>query len=140
VLLPYLAVFAGGLLGTGLRLAVDGALPHADEGFPASTLVVNLVGTFALGWLAGGLWTRPSTPGWLKAGVGSGVIGSFTTLSAVMGSIALLDRGGETPLAFLYLAVSLVGGLTLAAAGLKLGSSLAHRPMPTEVTDDGATL
>ena len=139
-MLPYLAVFVGGLLGTGLRLAVDGALPHADDGFPTSTLIVNLVGTFALGWLAGGLWTRPSTPTWLKAGIGSGVIGSFTTLSAVMGSIALLDRGGATPLAFLYLVVSLIGGLALAAAGLKLGSSLAHRPMPTEITDAGATL
>jgi CrcB protein len=138
--LPYLAVFAGGLIGTGLRLAADVALPHADDGFPWSTLIVNLVGAFVLGWLAGGLWTRPSTPTWLKAGIGSGVIGSFTTLSAVMGSIAILDRAGETALAAVYLAVSLVAGLALAAGGLKLGSSLAHRPMPTEVTDDGATL
>jgi len=138
--LAYLAVFAGGLLGTGLRLAIDTALPHADDAFPTSTLIVNLVGTFALGWLAGGLWTRPATPTWLKAGIGSGVIGSFTTLSAVMGSLTLLDRSGQTALAALYLVVSLVAGLALAAAGLKLGSSLAHRPMPTEVTDDGATL
>ena len=139
-MLAYLAVFAGGLLGTGLRLAIDTALPHADDAFPTSTLIVNLVGTFALGWLAGGLWTRPATPTWLKAGIGSGVIGSFTTLSAVMGSLTLLDRSGQTALAALYLVVSLVAGLALAAAGLKLGSSLAHRPMPTEVTDDGATL
>lgn len=139
-MLAYLAVFVGGLLGTGLRLAVDTALPHGDDGFPLSTLLVNLVGTFVLGWLAGGLWTRPATPTWLKAGIGSGVIGSFTTLSAVMGSIALLDRAGATPLAALYFVVSLVGGLALAAAGLKVGSSLAHRPMPTEITDDGATL
>ena len=139
-MLAYLAVFLGGLLGTGLRLAVDTALPHGDDGFPFSTLLVNLVGTFVLGWLAGGLWTRPATPTWLKAGIGSGVIGSFTTLSAVMGSIALLDRAGATPLAALYFVVSLVGGLALAAAGLKVGSSIAHRPMPTEITDDGATL
>lgn len=139
-MLAYLAVFVGGLLGTGLRLAVDTALPHGDDGFPLSTLVVNLAGTFMLGWLAGGLWTRPATPTWLKAGIGSGVIGSFTTLSAVMGSIALLDRAGATPLAALYFVVSLVGGLALAAAGLKVGSSIAHRPMPTEITDDGATL
>jgi CrcB protein len=77
---------------------------------------------------------------WLKAGVGSGVIGSFTTLSAVMGSLAILAREGQTASAFVYLGVSLVAGLGLAAAGLKVGSSLAHRPMPTEVTDDGATL
>ena len=139
-MLPYLAVLVGGLVGTGLRLAADVALPHADDGFPWSTLMVNLVGAFALGWLAGGLWTRPSTPTWLKAGVGSGVIGSFTTLSAVMVSITILDREGETALAVVYLGVSLVAGLALAAGGLKLGSALAHRPMPTEVTDDGATL
>jgi fluoride exporter len=138
--LPYLAVLAGGLVGTGLRLATDLALPHADVAFPWSTLIVNLIGTFALGWLAGGLWTRPSTPTWLKAGVGSGVIGSFTTLSAVMGSLAILAREGEAWLAAVYLGVSLVSGLVLAAAGLKVGSSLAHRPMPAEVTDDGATL
>ncbi|WP_400997106.1 CrcB family protein [Agromyces sp. GXQ0307] len=137
---PSLAVFLGGLVGTGLRLALDTVLPHADDGFPWSTFIANLVGTFVLGWLAGGLWTRPSTPGWLKAGVGSGVIGSFTTLSAVMGAVAILDHEDATGLAALYLGVSLVAGLALAAAGLKLGSSLAHRPMPTEVTDDGATL
>lgn len=139
-MIPFLAVLAGGLVGTGLRLAADLAIPHADDAFPWSTLIVNLVGTFALGWLAGGLWTRPSTPTWLKAGVGSGVIGSFTTLSAVMGSLAILGREGETALAAVYLGTSLVAGLVFAAAGLKVGSSLAHRPMPTEVTDDGATL
>ncbi|GGI46201.1 CrcB protein [Agromyces flavus] len=139
-MLPYLAVFAGGLVGTGLRFALDVALPHPDDGFPWSTLIVNLVGAFALGWLAGGLWTRPSTPAWLKAGLGSGVIGSFTTLSAVMGSLTILGRESEVALAAVYLAVSVVAGLALAAGGLKLGSSFAHRPMPTEVTDDGATL
>ncbi|GAA1061658.1 FluC/FEX family fluoride channel [Agromyces bracchium] len=137
---PSLAVFVGGLLGTGLRLALDTVLPHADDGFPWSTFIANLLGTFVLGWLAGGLWTRPSTPPWLKAGIGSGLIGSFTTLSAVMGAVAILDREEATALAALYLGVSLVAGLALAAAGLKVGSSLAHRPMPTEVTDDGATL
>jgi len=137
---PFLAVFVGGLAGTGLRLALDTALPHADDGFPWSTLIANLVGTFVLGWLAGGLWTRPNMPSWLKAGVGSGLIGSFTTLSAVMGAVAILDREEATALAALYLGVSLAAGLALAAAGLKLGSVIAHRPMPTEVTDDGATL
>ncbi|WP_353814674.1 FluC/FEX family fluoride channel [Agromyces sp. SYSU T00266] len=137
---PSLAVFVGGLAGTGLRLVLDTVLPHADDGLPWSTLIANLVGTFVLGWLAGGLWTRPSTPSWLKAGIGSGLIGSFTTLSAVMGAVAILDREEATSLAVLYLGLSLVAGLALAAAGLKLGSVIAHRPMPTEVTDDGATL
>ena len=70
----YLAVALGGLVGTGLRLACDLAFPHADDAFPVETLIVNLTGTFVLGWLVGGLWTRPTTPMWLKAGIGPGVL------------------------------------------------------------------
>lgn len=136
----FLAVALGGLIGTGLRLACDLAFPHADGDFPVETLIVNLLGAFALGWLVGGLWTRPAIPGWLKAGLGSGVIGSFTTLSAVMASLLVLTSAGEAWLAGLYLLVSVAGGLLLAAAGLKVGSRLAHRPMPHEVSDAGATL
>jgi len=138
--LAYLAVAIGGLVGTGLRLACDLAFPHADGELPVETLIVNLVGAFALGWLVGGLWTRPTTPMWLKAGLGSGLIGSFTTLSAVMASLIALTGVGESWLAALYLLVSVVGGLGLAAAGLRIGSLLAHRPMPTEITDAGETL
>lgn len=139
-MLAYLAVAVGGLIGTGLRLACDLAFPHGDGDFPVETLLVNLVGAFVLGWLVGGLWTRPTTPVWFKAGLGSGVIGSFTTLSAVMASLIALAGVGEAWLAALYLVVSVVGGLALAAAGLRIGSLLAHRPMPTEITDAGETL
>ena len=136
----YLAVALGGLAGTGLRLACDLAFPHADGELPVETLIVNLVGTFALGWLVGGLWTRPTTPMWLKAGLGPGLIGSFTTLSAVMAALLVLTREGEAWLAAGYLLASVVGGLGLAAAGLRIGSLIAHRPMPTEITDAGETL
>ena len=136
----YLAVAVGGLIGTGLRLVFDLAFAPGDGEFPVETLVVNLVGSFVLGWLAGGLWTRPSTPTWLKAGLGSGVIGSFTTLSAVMAGLIVLTRAGEEWLAVAYLSVSVVGGLALAAVGLRIGSLIAHRAMPTEVTDAGETL
>lgn len=139
-MLAYLAVAVGGLIGTGLRLACDLAFPHADGDLPVETLLVNLVGAFVLGWLVGGLWTRPSTPTWFKAGLGSGVIGSFTTLSAVMASLIVLTGAGEAWLAALYLLVTVLGGLALAAAGLRIGSLIAHRPMPTEITDAGETL
>ena len=136
----YLAVAVGGLIGTGLRLACDLAFPHADDAFPVETLVVNLAGALALGWLVGGLWTRPTMPMWLKAGIGPGVLGSFTTLSAVMASFLVLGREGEWPTAVGYLLASVVGGLAAGATGLRIGSLIAHRPMPAEVTDAGETL
>lgn len=136
----FLAVAVGGLIGTGLRLGFDLAFPHGDGEFPIETLIVNLSGAFALGWLVGGFWTRRSTPTWLKAGLGSGVIGSFTTLSAVMASLLVLAGARELWLAAVYLLVSVAGGLALAAVGLRIGSLIAHRAMPTEVTDAGETL
>ena len=57
-----------------------------------------------------------------------------------MASIIALTGVGEPWLAALYLLLSVVGGLGLAAAGLRIGSLLAHRPMPTEITDAGETL
>lgn len=136
----WVAVFVGGLVGAGLRLGADLALPHADDAFPWSTLLVNLAGAFALGCLAGGLWRRPATPDWLKAGIGAGVIGTFTTLSALMASLVLLGHAGEWWLGALYLAVSVVGGLALAGLGLALGARLARQPVPREVTDRGVDL
>ncbi len=41
----------GGLVGTGLRLGIDALLPHGDDGFPLSTLLINVAGSFALGML-----------------------------------------------------------------------------------------
>jgi fluoride exporter len=61
-------------------------------------------------------------------------------LSAVMASLLVLTREGEPWLGGVYLLVSVLGGLAVAAAGLRIGSLLAHRPMPTEITDAGETL
>ncbi|WP_395245362.1 fluoride efflux transporter FluC [Agromyces sp. MMS24-K17] len=135
-----LAVAIGGLIGTGLRLGFDLAFPHPDDAFPVETLLINLTGAFALGVLAGGLWRRPSTPQWVKAGVGAGVLGSFTTLSAVAAAVVVLGREGAWWTAGGYLLASVAGGLAAAALGLRVGSSLIHRRMPRSVTDHGETL
>lgn len=136
----YFAVAVGGLIGTGLRLGFDLAFPHADGDFPVETLVINLGGAFALGLLAGGLWRARSTPAWVKAGVGAGLLGSFTTLSAVAAAVLVLGRDGAWWTAAGYLAASVVGGLAAAALGLRLGSSITQRRMPRSVTDHGETL
>ncbi|HSP52567.1 MAG TPA: CrcB family protein [Cryobacterium sp.] len=134
-----LAVFLGGLVGTGLRLGIDRALPHADTAFPASTLIANTVGAFVLGWLVAGLWTRPGLPTWVKASLGTGVLGSFTTYSAVMVSLVALGAAGFPALGWVYLAATLLLGFGAAAMGLRLGNRLRHRPLPV-IPDAGRTL
>jgi CrcB protein len=115
-----LAVFCGGLIGTGLRLGVDALLPHTSPGsFPLSTLLINVLGSFALGLLVARVW--PAAPGWLRYGLGTGVLGAFTTFSAVV--VSLIQLSGENPgIAALYLFASLLLGLGAAWLGLRLGN------------------
>ena len=114
-----LAALLGGICGTGLRLLIDTLLPHTAAEFPLSTLIVNIVGTFALGLIVARLWS--SAPEWLKAGLGAGLLGSFTTFSAVMASLVAHATSGLWMMAALYLALSLVLGLAAAALGLRVG-------------------
>jgi CrcB protein len=112
-----LAVALGGVIGTGARLAVDGILPHSDRDFPLSTLVVNVAGSFALGLLVARVWPAVST--WVRAFLGVGLLGSFTTFSAMAVSVVTLGVGWTS---LLYLVLSLGLGLTAAFAGLRIGA------------------
>lgn len=118
-----LAVLAGGLTGTALRLGIDALLPHGDDGFPLSTLLINVTGSFVLGMLVSRVW--PVAPVWLRAGLGAGLLGAFTTFSAVVASLFTLTRANEAGLAVGYLAVTVAAGWLAAIAGIRL---VAGRP------------
>ncbi len=106
-------------------------MPHSDSQFPLSTLLINITGSFVLGLLVSGLWLR-NVPSIVKAGVGPGLLGSFTTFSALVLAEVLLTSTNPVgfAIASLYLVLSLILGLGLALAGLALGSRLSPRPNP----------
>ncbi len=122
------AVTIGGMLGTGIRLLVDTVVPHETTGFPFSTLIVNVLGAFVLGALVSSIWARPRTPNWLKAGLGTGVIGSFTTFSAFITSLVAETSHGMWWLAIVYLVASLVLGFLAAGLGIRVGHRLPPEP------------
>lgn len=117
------AVFVGGIIGTGMRWGLDAVVPHRPDEFPVSTLVINTAGSFVLAFLVAGLRSRPS-PSWVRAGAGPGVLGTFTTFSAVVVSLATLGDAGEYVVAGLYLLASVVLGAAAAVAGWTLGERL----------------
>jgi CrcB protein len=118
------AVAAGGALGTLLRAALDAAMPNAATGFAASTLLVNVIGAAALGVLVG--WASPRVPGWARAGLGTGLLGAFTTYSAFAVSVVLLADGERLAGAIMSVALTLVLGLGAAVAGHVIGERLAR--------------
>lgn len=115
------AVGVGGMLGTGLRLAIDVAVPHGQAELPIATLLVNVVGSFVLALLVARAWTRAGVPRWLRVGLGAGVLGSFTTFSAVAASLVAMGRESEWMLAAAYLAGSVILGFGAAVLGLRTG-------------------
>jgi len=129
-----LAVLAGGMIGTGLRLLADTLIPHTDTGFPYSTVLVNVVGSFALGFVVTRFWTGAAP--WLKAGIGTGLIGSFTTYSAVMVSLVAHGTNGLWLFAVAYFALTFVVGLAAAALGLRMGSQTGRVSTPIDWVDE----
>jgi len=120
------AVAAGGALGTGMRFALDLGFATDDGLFPISTLIANIVGSFVLALVVAELWA-PS-PTWARAGLGAGLLGSFTTFSALaVAAVHLIDADQWFP-AFIYVTATLVLGLASAAFGLRIGLARQSRP------------
>ena len=138
-----LAVALGGVLGTGARWGIDVLLPHATPGtFAVSTVVVNVAGSFVLGLLVAALWPRPGVPLWLKAGIGTGVLGSFTTFSAVSLNVVASAVEANILATLSALLLSTVLGLLAAWGGLVLGARVAGRStlQASSIPDGGSDL
>jgi CrcB protein len=122
-----IAVFVGGGIGTAIRLLLDAAIPHSDTEFPLDTLLINIVGSFVLALLVTRVW--PIAPHWLRTGLGPGLVGGFTTFSAVMVSMVTLAANSEIVQALGYLGITLVAGFGAAALGFLLGRRRDRTPM-----------
>ena len=119
----YLMVFLGAGLGGMLRHAVNmGGVRLGWVAFPASTLAVNVAGSFAMGLLAGVFALRAGLPQAARLFVTTGLLGGFTTFSAFSLDAATLWERGRHGLAALYVASS----VALSIAGLFAGLALAR--------------
>lgn len=97
-------VFIGGIAGTGARALLLQWLP-TTQGFPWAVLGINVLGAFLLGVLLQALISRGlSAGGWLRFRLllGTGVLGAFTTYSALSEGILALIHSGDALGASLY--------------------------------------
>ncbi|TCS92841.1 fluoride efflux transporter FluC [Hazenella coriacea] len=106
----------GGFIGTLLRTGVSFLFPFIL--FPWGTLIVNVTGSFLLGFLFA-LCTRfPRLKKW-RLGLGTGLLGSYTTFSAWSAEMSQLE---SIPLQLIYLIVTFIGGPLFAWWGDHLGT------------------
>jgi CrcB protein len=119
-------VALGGALGTTLRALVTMLVP-ADGAFPVATFAINLVGAFVLGLLLEVLTRSGPDDGWRRRTrllVGTGVLGGFTTYSALATATAELTVDGFPWWAIGYALGTVVIGAVLSTAGIAFGAAL----------------
>ena len=93
--LSLLAIAIGGAFGSVSRFLLAREMGRRFGDFlPFGTLVVNMLGSLALGWLATVLLDRPEINTAIRLGVIVGFLGAFTTFSTFsLESIQLLLSG-----------------------------------------------
>lgn len=117
-----LYVGLGGALGSVLRYLLQlGAGRWLGQGFPYGTLLVNLLGSLAMGLLMGWLAREaPENGAELRAFLAIGILGGFTTFSAFSLDAISLMQDGKTLAAGIYIFTSLLGSLMALLLGLQL--------------------
>lgn len=125
-------VALGGIAGTAARAALGLAVDDVG-GVPTTIGAINLLGAAALGVLVGGLGAATRAGGMraerarrMRLLLGTGLLGGFTTYSAVSVDIVMLweTRPGA---AIAYATTSLLAGLALAAVGMRAGRAMQRR-------------
>jgi CrcB protein len=123
-MLVYIAV--GGMVGTVSRYLLQGLVQGRGGSavFPSGTLVVNLAGSFLLGFLIRYATGTTALSPELRAGVTIGFCGAFTTMSTFSYEAYTLLGDGEYWPAALYMGGTIVGSVAAVVAGTAIASRL----------------
>jgi len=105
------AVFVGGALGTLARAGLE-ALAAPDPGhWPWPTFIVNIVGTFLLGYFVTRLLERLPTSSYRRPLLGTGLCGGLTTFSTMQVETIKMLEHHHYGLAVGYTVASIAAGL-----------------------------
>ena len=126
----YLGIVAvGGMLGTALRELVSLVIPSVD-GVPVAIFGINLLGAFALGVLLEALARTGPDEGTLRVLrllIGTGVLGGFTTYSALATDTSLLVASDRVAAALIYSLATIIVGALATWAGVAMAATLHRR-------------
>lgn len=121
-MIKILLVGAGGFIGAVLRYLI-GLIPFKiDSGFPVKTLIINVVGAFAIGIITAVAGKNENVNANLVLFLQVGVCGGFTTFSTFAYETFDLIKNGSALISFFYIILSIllsVGAVFLAHALVK---------------------
>jgi CrcB protein len=115
-----LLVVIGGSIGVLGRYGLTRLTMHHDS-LIWMTAAINIAGSFILGLMTAANWFSRD----VREGIGVGLVGGFTTFSTFSAQAVLEVDAGEPRRAFVYVALSVIGGIAAASLGYVLGRRLA---------------
>jgi CrcB protein len=122
-MIPLLLVGAGGAIGSVSRYYLAFAVARiTGPGFPFGTVLINILGSFIIGWFAEftAAYGRQPTSDTTRAFVMAGLCGGFTTFSAFSLQTIELVRAGQIGRASANVIFSVVLCLLATALGVRL--------------------
>lgn len=120
----FLIAVAGGI-GTALRYGAGLAAARSLDGeLPYGTLLVNVLGSFALAVVAEALASVTLFGVQARLLLGVGLLGGFTTYSSFNLETLRLAQAGQLDKALLYAAATVLGCLLAGFAGVAVGRAL----------------
>lgn len=132
----YVVVFVGGCIGTGMRYGLGQLIPAAESGaiassFHLATFLANMAACFIYAalttYVAQASWIRKRVRQLTSRGVGMGMCGGFSTLSAmVIEELTSLQQGHIAGF-LIYMLTSFVAGLLVSWFGVRLGLAVSAK-------------
>ena len=130
----YLVVFLGGCVGTALRYGLWLTLPYPGSDSPVwmafhpATFIANMIACFLFAlltsYMSQAIWIRKRARQLTSRGLGMGMCGGFSTLSAMMvEDITALHTSGYLSV-IIYTILSFIAGIAVAWFGSWLGLKL----------------
>ena len=122
IVLQSLAIGAAGFLGAIARFLIGrGVTQIFPTRFPLATLIINISGSFILGWFVSYTAQRYGVSETMRLAIGAGFVGAYTTFSTYMYESNALIEDGLWNQAMINLIGSLVLGLLAVRLGIMLG-------------------
>jgi len=119
---PLVLGISGGAVGGALLRYLIQRAGNIAFTHPYGTLLVNVVGSFLLGLVAG-FFSNRAYSAWYYT-IATGFCGSFTTFSSISLEVFEMIRMADYWRALIYVGISLISGLLAIALGWWLGMQI----------------
>ena len=116
-----LIIGLGGFIGTILRFLLSSSIEKSfATSIPIGTILVNLIGCFLIGLVSGYFTQKMGDQTQLFFFLTIGILGGFTTFSAIAIDSQLFIENGEFLKMLFYITTQIIVGITLCLIGYNL--------------------